>query len=137
MTGFAKGWRTIRSRNLGVDEMTANVRSETTQELLLGTWQAIGLIGDALVRSGAIRRAELLEPLAIAAALTHSLDRRHVAFGAVHGLINSAADGEEVRAAGPCSGRVARPLRRGRTTGERRQRLWSHACRPDERNGRR
>ena len=111
--------------------MTAKVRSEATQELLLGTWQAIGLIGDALVRSGAIRRVELLEPLAIAEALTHSLDRRHVAFGAVHGLINSAADGADAQPAEPCAGGAARALRRSRLTGNRRQpRCWSHACRP-------
>jgi hypothetical protein len=114
--------------------MTAKVRSEATQELLLGTWQAIGLIGDALVRSGAIRRVELLEPLAIAAALTHSLDRRHVAFGAVHGLINSADNGEDAEAPGPCGGRPARPLPRRRSAGERRQpRPWAHACRPGDR----
>jgi hypothetical protein len=110
--------------------MTAKVRPEATQELLLGTWQAIGLIGDALVRSGAIRRVELLEPLAIAQALTHSLDRRHVAFGAVHGLINSAADGEEQPASHDCSGRAVRPLSRGRRSAAGlAPRHWSHGCR--------
>jgi hypothetical protein len=115
-------------------QMTANLKTESTQELLLGTWQAIGLIGDALVRSGAIGRAELLEPLAIAQALTHSLDRRHVAFGAVHGLIDRAADGEEAAAGRSCSGRAARPARprRGATTRDRpAARNWSHACRLD------
>lgn len=111
--------------------MTANVKTEATQELLLGTWQAIGLIGDALVRSGVIRRAELLEPLAIAEALTHSLDRRHVAFGAVHGLIHSAGDGEESAAAEQCMRPIGRPARRDRPVRERQAgRSWTHPCRP-------
>ena len=111
--------------------MTANIQNEATQELLLGTWQAIGLIGDALVRSGVIRRVELLEPLAIAQALTHSLDRRHVAFGAVHGLIVSAGDGEERLASQTCSGSVERPARRQRPGRDRSAaRCWSHECRP-------
>ena len=98
----------------------------------MGTWQAIGLIGDALVRSGAIRRAELLAPLAVAEALTHSMDRRHVAFGAVHGLINSIDDGEDPRPARPCPHFSARPMRRKASAGERRGRHdWSYACRLD------
>jgi hypothetical protein len=109
--------------------MTANVQSEATQELLLGTWQAIGLIGDVLVRSGVIGRDELLEPLAIAQSLTHGLDRRHVAFGAVHGLISSAAAGED-RLAEACPSRPSRPPRRQRPGRERAAtRCWSHACR--------
>ena len=117
--------------------MTANVKTEATQELLLGTWQAIGLIGDALVRSGVIRRAELLEPLAIAEALTHSLDRRHVAFGAVHGLINSAGDGEEAVPAQQCLRQMGRAGRRGRPMRERLGgRSWTHPCRPGTRHRR-
>jgi hypothetical protein len=109
--------------------MATNVKSEATQEFLLGTWQVIGLIGDALVRSGAIRRADLLEPLAIAEALTHSLDRRHVAFKAVHGLI-SATDREEMLVPPPCAGRPERPRRRDRSNRERlAARSWSHSCR--------
>jgi hypothetical protein len=117
-----------------VGQMAANVQTEATQEFLLGTWQVIGLIGDALVRSGAIGRGELLEPLAIAEALTQSLDRRHVAFAAVHGLI-SAADHEEPAAPLPCSGRQPRPRRRDRPARERiAARSWSHSCRPGGRD---
>ena len=128
--GSRAQWLTSKFRGM-VAKMTANLQGEATQELLLGTWQAIGLIGDALVRSGAIDRAELLEPLAIAQALTHSVDRRHVAFGAVHGLIDSAGAGEEQPAAQPCSDHPMRPARRPRPTRERGAgRCWAHRCRP-------
>jgi hypothetical protein len=107
-----------------------NAGPDATQELLLGTWQAIGLIGDALVRSGAIRRVELLVPLAAAQEMTHSLDRRHVAFGAVHGLINSVDDGHDPQPVRQSAHSSPRPVPRRSRAGERHAApRWSHACR--------
>ena len=79
-----------------------------SEELMLGTWLSIALLGAALVRSRNVNLCDLVASLEEAENLTRSIDKRHLAIGAVRQLIEefSRAHNTAVPAAG-CSGRRA------------------------------
>ena len=58
-------------------------RTISRENLLIGTWVAIALIGSVLVKKGVVARDELLEIFDDAETASLNMDRRHVAMGAV------------------------------------------------------